>query len=313
MILVPQLTHNVHGPHDQTFYNFLSRLQEEYYELKRTGYAGEGFFTQGRRLGAGIPQTTPALIAQQRSIELEIAARRRTNTVPGTNGPVRLGGGNLATLGLTPRELAVLVRRGNRSPRDMIISLSLSTKAADMRAADEKKCASGTRAQQEADKAARDSHHSNAFDLTDDFNFSEDLIILDDDLSGSTSPSASRPADPQPSSHRKQPLRSQSAVTQRAQPSVNVLTKPRPPPVNNTSKPLAVSPWTCPTCTLINQPTAVQCDACQAMRPPQPDAQVTRPAAPAGWTCGVCSEEGMEHNLWICRFCGSVKTESTFG
>jgi DNA-dependent metalloprotease WSS1 len=104
----------------------LSRLQEEYYELKRTGYAGEGFFSNGRRLGAGagIPQTGAALIAQQRSIELEIAERRRTNTVPGTNGPVRLGGGNLASLGLTPRELAVLVRRRMRSPRDLIISLS---------------------------------------------------------------------------------------------------------------------------------------------------------------------------------------------
>jgi hypothetical protein len=102
----------------------LSRLQEEYYELKRTGYAGEGFFSKGRRLGAGIPQTGPALIAQQRSIELEIAERRRANTVPGTNGPVRLGGGSLTSLGLTPRELAVLVRRGICSPRDMIISLS---------------------------------------------------------------------------------------------------------------------------------------------------------------------------------------------
>ena len=103
----------------------MSRLEEEYYELKRTGYAGEGFFTKGRRLGAGIPQTGPALIAQQRSIEREIAeGRRRTNTVPGTNGPVRLGGGNLASLGLTPRELAVLVRRGIRSPCDMIISLT---------------------------------------------------------------------------------------------------------------------------------------------------------------------------------------------
>jgi hypothetical protein len=182
-----------------------------------------------------------------------------------------------------------------------------------MRAADEKKCASGAQAQQEADKAARDSHHSNAIDLTGDFDFSEDLIILDDGLSGSTSPSASRPADPQPSSHRRQPLRSQSAVTQRTPPSVNVLTKPRPPPINNASKPLAEDPWTCPSCTLINQPLSLQCDACLAMRPPQPDTQVTGPAAPAGWTCGVCGEEGMEHSFWICRFCGSVKTERTFG
>jgi len=42
----------------------------------------------------------------------------------------------------------------------------LPTQAADMRAADEKRCASGTLAQQEAEKAARDSHHSDAIDLT---------------------------------------------------------------------------------------------------------------------------------------------------
>jgi hypothetical protein len=96
----------VHGPHDQTFYNFLSRLEEEYYELKRTGYAGEGFFSNGRRLGEGIPQNIPAYLARQRALE---AAERRRGTNVGT-GPVRLGGGNLASLGLTPRELAVLVR-----------------------------------------------------------------------------------------------------------------------------------------------------------------------------------------------------------
>jgi DNA-dependent metalloprotease WSS1 len=182
-----------------------------------------------------------------------------------------------------------------------------------MRAADEKKCASGALAQQEADRAARDCHHSNAIDLTGDFDFSEDLIILDDGPSGSTSPNLSRLADPQPSSRRKSPLRSQTAVTQRSPPGVNVLTRPRPPPVNNASKPLAESTWTCTSCTLINQALALQCDACLTMRPLQPDAQVTGPAAPTGWTCGVCGEDGMEHTFWTCRFCGSVKTESTFG
>jgi DNA-dependent metalloprotease WSS1 len=103
----------------------LSRLQEEYYELKRSGYAGEGFFTKGRRLGGGIPQTVPALIAQQRSIELDYLERRRANTVSGTNGPVRLGGGNLASLGLTPRELAILVREGTLETRHDHLTLFL--------------------------------------------------------------------------------------------------------------------------------------------------------------------------------------------
>ena len=182
-----------------------------------------------------------------------------------------------------------------------------------MRVADEKKCVSGTLAQEEADKAARDSHHSDATDLTSDFDFSDDLIILDDGPSGSMRPQASRP---QPPSHRNPPLRSQSesTATQRTTPpGVNVLTKPRPPPVNNASKPSAGSTWTCSACTLINQSSALQCDACLATRPLQTRSQVTELAAPAGWTCGVCGEQGMEHQFWTCRFCGSVKTESTFG
>ncbi len=35
-----QLTHNVHGPHDASFYKLLEKLEEEYYELKRKGYSG---------------------------------------------------------------------------------------------------------------------------------------------------------------------------------------------------------------------------------------------------------------------------------
>ncbi|KAH9975615.1 WLM domain-containing protein [Russula compacta] len=293
--MLHELTHNVHGPHDQNFYNFLSRLEEEYYELKRSGYAGEGFFSHGRQLGAGIPQTVPAWVAQQRALQAA-ERRRRANTL--SKGPVRLGGGDLANLGLTPRELAVL--------------------AADMRAADEKKCASGTLAQQEAEKAARDSHHSDAVDLTGDFDigdfdFSEDLINLDEEPFGSAGPHTSNATDPQPSSQHTLASGSQLGATQHPPPGVNVLTKPRPPPVNNASKPSASSTWTCATCTLINQPLALQCDACLANRSFPTDTQVTGPAATVGWTCGVCGERGMDHQFWTCRFCGSVKAESTYG
>jgi DNA-dependent metalloprotease WSS1 len=162
-----------------------------------------------------------------------------------------------------------------------------------MRAADEKKCASGTWAEQEAEKAARDSHHNNAIDLTNDmdfevFHFGDEIVIVDEGPS-------SRPGTSQPP------------------PDVNLSTKPQPPPINNLSKPSAASSWTCPTCTLINEPLAQQCDACLTARPPHVLAQAPASTAPAGWTCGVCGEQGMEHNLWTCRFCGSVKTQSIFG
>jgi hypothetical protein len=192
-----------------------------------------------------------------------------------------------------------------------------------MRAADEKRCASGTLAQQESDKAARDSHHSNAADLPGDvdlgdFDFGDDLIILDDERlaqAGSTHPHASRSAttSSQPPLHADQPSGSRSGASQRRPPGVNVLTKPRPPPVKKATKPSAGSTWSCPTCTLINQPSALQCEACLAVRPDQTHAQTPGPIVTEGWTCSVCGEQGMEHTFWTCRFCGSVKSESTFG
>jgi len=182
-----------------------------------------------------------------------------------------------------------------------------------MRAADEKRCASGTWEQQGAEKAGRASHHSDAIDLTGDFDvgdfdIGDNLIILDAEPSGSTGPRASNSTGPQSSG-------SQPGAIQHRLPSVNVLTKPRPPPINKTTRPTAgsESPWTCPMCTLINQPLAMQCDACLAPRPPLTQTQTTDPVPTAGWTCSVCGEQGMEHTFWTCRFCGSVKTESTFG
>jgi len=91
--------------------------------------------------------------------------------------------------------------------RDHLIHFLLPTQAVNMRAADEKRCASGTRAQQEAEKAGRTSHHSDAIDLTGDFDvgdfdFGDDLIILDDEPSGSTSPRAPNSTGPQSSSSR---------------------------------------------------------------------------------------------------------------
>lgn len=115
-----KLTHNVHGPHDDKFYSFLSKLQDEYEELRRKGYAGEGFFTPGQRLGGSVAYingralSNDASPALGRLKALEAAEKRRQvsrvlggqRTLGGASGSRAGGPGR----GLTPRELAARVR-----------------------------------------------------------------------------------------------------------------------------------------------------------------------------------------------------------
>ena len=93
----------MHGPHDEKFYKFLSELEDEYEALKRSGYAGEGFHSNGRRLGENVSHNVPPHIARARA--LEAAEKRRR--IGGMLGGARRLGGSVVRRDLTPRELAV--------------------------------------------------------------------------------------------------------------------------------------------------------------------------------------------------------------
>lgn len=100
------MTHNLHGPHDERFYKFLAGLQDEYDTLRRSGYAGEGFYSKGKRLGGNISRNAPQYIGRLKALEAAEARRRNSRIL--VAGGSRLGGGGDAA-GLTPRELAARV------------------------------------------------------------------------------------------------------------------------------------------------------------------------------------------------------------
>ena len=108
-VIWPQLTHNAHGPHDDSFYKYLAGLEAEYEDLRRSGYSGEGFHSRGVRLGVGTSHNLPPHSARLKA--LEAAEKRRAG---GSGGGRRLGGGQAGTfdggrIQFTPRELALKV------------------------------------------------------------------------------------------------------------------------------------------------------------------------------------------------------------
>lgn len=100
-----QLTHNVHGPHDEKFYKYLSELEDEYEALKQSGYAGEGFHTEGRRLGQFVSHNLPPHLARARALEAAEKRRRVTGMLGGSH---RLGGA-VVSRNLSPQEAAARV------------------------------------------------------------------------------------------------------------------------------------------------------------------------------------------------------------
>jgi DNA-dependent metalloprotease WSS1 len=74
--------------------------------LKRSGYAGEGFFSKGHQLGENVSHNLPADLARIRALE---AAEKRRRTSAILSGGGRLGGRPIGVSNLSPRELAARV------------------------------------------------------------------------------------------------------------------------------------------------------------------------------------------------------------
>ena len=85
----------------------LGQLEDEFDELQRNGYAGEGFHTPGARLGTGVSHDLPPHLARQKALQ---SAEKRRALGLGSQ-PNRLGGGlRAADRTKSLRELVAEVR-----------------------------------------------------------------------------------------------------------------------------------------------------------------------------------------------------------
>ncbi|CAI6271956.1 unnamed protein product [Periconia digitata] len=89
--LLHELSHIVWGPHDVNFHNLWNELREEHQSLIARGYSGEGFLSQGQKLGG---KRVP--LEEMRRNARVSAERRRASTNVNVGGR-RLGGPPLSS------------------------------------------------------------------------------------------------------------------------------------------------------------------------------------------------------------------------
>lgn len=334
----PRLSHIVHGPHDEHFHKLWNQLREEYEQLIRKGYTGEGFLSEGRKLGGGrIPMQE---------------AKRRARAAAETRKTLTAGSGQ--KLGGAP------VRRG-QDIRKVIAD------AATRRATVTKGCASGTNAEREKE-IMRETNKNGTRTKAEDEDENEEAIMLafidlvQKEEREKYGPDYSPPSKENPWGSQKAPIDITSETTPfldqskqkyfGSKPLIPTSTKP-PPPNSAPSHRKSVPPvldesWTCDICTLVNPSNYLCCDACQTEKPSPPSSPVNAPARnqslpstrnlpssirdsnskkavrslmsleataaqqppkPLGWLCHNCATY-MESEWWTCSQCGTMKLSS---
>ncbi|CAO1637583.1 unnamed protein product [Parajaminaea phylloscopi] len=105
--MLHELAHNVRGPHDEQFFQILKGLEEEWYELRRTGgkVNGDGFLTPGLRLGAANSRNLPPGQARLQALQ-KAEGRQRLQTAKRGGGKLGRGGAYTSNDSRTPAQAA---------------------------------------------------------------------------------------------------------------------------------------------------------------------------------------------------------------
>ena len=344
--MLHELCHNEHGPHNEAFHTLWNRLRDEHENLLRKGYTGEGFLSEGRKLG-GSTQRIPMHEAQRRA---RAAAEKRRALTAGSGQ--KLGGARVRT-GVDIRK--VIADAAQR--RIDIMRGCADTDTDRVREIVNQTNESGTKT-----KAAEDDADEEAIMIA-----YIDLVQQEEKEkygSGYRPPSKDNPAGP-----RGAP--SDGASDQGVKkPPIPHSTKPHPsasdpPPIFDLDDPSSAADfsasWACDICTLVNPPTFLSCDACGTDRPSPPpspkrinqststsngnssshirnsskprdagkqptplpkksdkyenlkslNAAIEQKAQsqPVGWQCGAC-RNWTESQWWTCGRCGMMKSRS---
>lgn len=324
--MLHELVHIVHGPHDDQFHKLWDQLRDEMQSLLNKGYTGEGFLTEGRRLGgARVPEN------ELRRLVRQAADDRRKNQAGAALGR-RLGGA---------------APRPGQDIRRVIAD------AADRRRRVLRGCAEESLSQREIQEIADQATHNGFRTQAEEDEANEAAIsqalweLVQEDEKKRLGDAYIPPSDTIPEQYRQGLAGSAqstdgTAGTQRA---TTYPAKSSKTLLQRDSTDETAGFWECEACTLRNPTKYLCCDACGLEQPqhkkrrmverepasnssqptvidltssPPKDKgkgrrtsqiQQRSPPAPLTWTCKSCGME-MERQWWSCMSCGWVKDNS---
>ncbi|EXJ57138.1 hypothetical protein A1O7_07482 [Cladophialophora yegresii CBS 114405] len=311
--MLHELSHIVHGPHDQAFHALWDKLRDEHEALLRKGYTGEGFLGKGNRLGGrGIPRSE--LQRQARAA----AERRGRNAILAQGSGSKLGGKGILR-GQDAREIiAAAAERRNRVNRGCGSTVpDMGKKLAQEQAIKKEKVATTQAEKADEDEAALMQAYIEIIQEEEAQKFGAGYVppSQDNPTGGYEQGNTVQP----PTDLRK--LREEQLEIERQlreNPGSPTSTteyepgsKPKPEPA---SKPAPATPpparlpheeqtWTCEICTLINPITYLLCGACETERPPwfNPPSPSPVPSSTSNNTRSTKSSKPQPHNLLASR------------
>ncbi|TVY25235.1 DNA-dependent metalloprotease [Lachnellula hyalina] len=336
--MLHELAHNVIGPHNAAFHALWDQLRKEYDALMSKGYTGEGFLSDGHKLGGAgrIPMT------EARRVARAAAERRRTLTA----GSGQKLGGRPVLAGTDIRKVIVdAIER-----RSTVLKGCGSGEARDEKEIKDivdQATQNGFKTKAEEDAANERAISQAMWELVQEDQkkeYGDDYIASTAENpsgNGAGQISPSKPLKMEPSSSTSQPKPSSSKTIKTessasaSQPKpgpsrqppkhvsrlVTESTSKKPKPVSKpVTKSIASIPapapapdpepiltgWTCNACTLHNPLNYLSCDACMTERPPE----VTQKIAESERKKTTATHPpSLKAPTWTCRKCTTVMEE----
>ncbi|KAL8912329.1 MAG: hypothetical protein Q9171_002616 [Xanthocarpia ochracea] len=281
--MLHELCHNVHGPHNEAFHNLWNQLRDEHESLLRKGYTGEGFLSEGRKLG-GSTQRMPMHEAQRRA---RAAAEKRRTLTAGSGQ--KLGGSSIRRGTDIRKVIADAAQR-----RIDIMRGCADTDTARVREIVDQTNKSGFKTKAEENDANEEAIMLAYIDLVQEEErekYGKNYVPPSkDNPAGSQDRSPFARSQPKPESSQPLP----PSIPQSSKPTSGGASVPTH--IFDLDDPASAadfsSSWTCNICTLVNPPNYLSCDACGTDRPSPPPSPIQShrsPPAPPSRNSGSTS------------------------